>query len=107
MAPDCRHLVTKQNSDLHVFKTQIRMHTLDSQIIQNLLSCGVQYDFMVFLMKKQLKYFSNNSKTVFFMKPRTLTRLGTLGQLRHRSVATTQAANCGKIRSWSQVGFFV
>ena len=39
-------------------------------------------------MKKQCKYFSKNAYTEVFIKPRTLTKLRTFGQLRRRSVAT-------------------
>ena len=38
--------------------------------------------------KKNVKYISNNSYTRVFIRPRTVTKLRTLGQLRHRSVAT-------------------
>ena len=37
-------------------------------------------------------YFSNNTYTGVFIKPRTVTKLRTLGQLRHRSVARTLLA---------------
>ena len=37
-------------------------------------------------MKKRM--FSKNSYTGVFIRPRTVTKLRTLGQLRHRSVAT-------------------
>ena len=41
--------------------------------------------------KKKVKYFPNDSYTgVFvFIRPRTVTKLRTLGQLRHRSVANS------------------
>ena len=39
------------------------------------------------MKKKNVKYISNNSNTRFFIRPRTVTKLRTLGQLRHRSVA--------------------
>ena len=35
-----------------------------------------------------VKYFSNNSYTGVFIRPRTVTKLRTLSQLRHRSVAS-------------------
>ena len=38
--------------------------------------------------KKNVKYFSKNSYTGVFIRPRTMTKLRTSGQLRHRSVAT-------------------
>ena len=38
-------------------------------------------------MKKQCKYFSINSYTGVFIKPRIVTMRINLGQLRHRSVA--------------------
>ena len=38
--------------------------------------------------EKKCKYFSNNSYTKVFIKPRTVTKLRTLGEIRHRSVAT-------------------
>ena len=53
------------------------MGCIPSQIIQNLLSCGVYYEFIIFLIKKGVS-----------IKPRTVTKLSTLGQLRHRSVAS-------------------
>ena len=37
-------------------------------------------------------YFPNNSYTRVFIKPRTLTKLRTLGQLRHRNVAIMDQA---------------
>ena len=37
--------------------------------------------------KKKVKYFPNDSYTGVFIRPRTVTKLRTLGQLRHRSVA--------------------
>ena len=37
--------------------------------------------------KKYVKYICNNSYTRVFIRPRTVTKLRTLGQLRHRSVA--------------------
>ena len=40
------------------------------------------------LEKKNVKYFSNISYTGVFIRHRTVTKLRTLGQLRHRSVAT-------------------
>ena len=40
--------------------------------------------------KKKVKYFPNDSYTGVFIRPRTVTKLRTLGQLRHRSVANTQ-----------------
>ena len=39
------------------------------------------------MKKKQCKYISNNSYTGVFIRPRTVTKLRTLGKLRHRSVA--------------------
>ena len=39
-------------------------------------------------MKKEVKYFPNDSYTGVFVRPRTVTKLRTLGQLRHRSVAS-------------------
>ena len=39
------------------------------------------------MKKKNVKYISNNSYTRVFIRPRTVTKLRTLGQLRHRSVA--------------------
>ena len=38
--------------------------------------------------KKNVKYICNNSYTRVFIRPRTVTKLRTLGQLRHRSVVT-------------------
>ena len=38
-------------------------------------------------MKKQCKYFPNNHYTQVFIRPLTVTKLKTLGQLRNRSVA--------------------
>ena len=38
--------------------------------------------------KKNVKYICNNSYTRVFIRPRTVTKLRTLGQLRHRSVAS-------------------
>ena len=38
-------------------------------------------------MKKEVKYFPNDSYTGVFTRPRTVTKLRTLGQLTHRSVA--------------------
>ena len=40
------------------------------------------------MKKKKAKYFPNDSYTGVFIRPRTVTKLRTLGQLRHRSVAT-------------------
>ena len=37
--------------------------------------------------KKKVKYFPNDSYTGVFIRPRTVTKLRTLVQLRHRSVA--------------------
>ena len=37
--------------------------------------------------KENVKYISNNSYTRVFIRPRTVTKLRTLGQHRHRSVA--------------------
>ena len=39
------------------------------------------------MKKKNVKYISNNSYTRVFIRPRTVTKVRTLGQLRHRSVA--------------------
>ena len=39
------------------------------------------------MKKKKVKYFPNDSYTGVFIRPRTVTKLRTLGQLRHRSVA--------------------
>ena len=39
------------------------------------------------MKKKKVKYFPNDSYTGVFVRPRTVTKLKTLGQLRHRSVA--------------------
>ena len=44
------------------------------------------------MKKKNVKYISNNSYTRVFIRPRTVTKLRTLGQLRHRSVAISDAA---------------
>ena len=58
--------------------------------------------------KKNVKFVCNNSYTRVFIRPRTVTKLRTLGQLRHRSVAnmlevvrlgssyTTDIQNLGK-----------
>ena len=40
------------------------------------------------MKKKKVKYFPNDSYTGVFIRPRTVTKLRTLGQLRHRSVAS-------------------
>ena len=40
------------------------------------------------MKKKKVKYFPNDSYTGVFIRLRTVTKLRTLGQLRHRSVAT-------------------
>ena len=69
-----------------------RFGCIPLQIIQNLQSCGVKSDFIIFLMKKQCKYFSNNSYTGVFIKPGIVTKLRTLGQLRRRSVASLEFA---------------
>ena len=37
---------------------------------------------------KKVKYFANDSYTGVFIRPRTVSKLRTLGQLRHRSVAS-------------------
>ena len=44
------------------------------------------------MKKKKVKYFPNDSYTGVFIRPRTVTKLRTLGQLRHRSVARSNLA---------------
>ena len=44
--------------------------------------------------KTNVKYISNNSYTRVFIRPRTVTKLRTLGQLRHRSVAILDYKPC-------------
>ena len=39
------------------------------------------------MKKRRLSIFPNDSYTGVFIRPRTVTKLRTLGQLRHRSVA--------------------
>ena len=43
--------------------------------------------------RKKVKYFPNDSYTGVFIRPRTVTKLRTLGQLRHRSVASLQSCS--------------
>ena len=86
-ASDCCHVVTKQNSDLHAFKTQIRMHTLTNNSVFIILLCLIFFYYFPH-EKKNAEYFSNNSYTGVFIKPRTVTMLRTLVQLRHRSAAS-------------------
>ena len=45
------------------------------------------------MKKKNVKYFPNDSYTGVFIRPRTVTKLRTLGQLRHRSVANLGLTN--------------
>ena len=55
-------------------------------------------------MKKEDLVFPNDSYTGVFIRPRTVTKLRTLGQLRHRSVAISRAA-VYKTQTQMQLGY--